>query len=127
MREDIQIAMFTRGFLVEMRRKAIHRRVWFKVLDRVERGILSLAVRVVERVESAVLGTVLVKIVRKLRDSLKSEFVKRMEGFGLVKARKIAEQAILWGYASARSWSSDFGFVRYLTMIEVNKPSGFGV
>jgi len=81
----------------------------------------------VEQVDSAVLGTVLVKILKKLKDELKSEFVKRMEGFGLVKARKIAEQAILWGYASARSWSSDFGFVRYLTMIEVNKPSGFGV
>ena len=127
MREDIQIAMFTRGFLVEMRRKAIHRRVWFKVLDRVERGILSLAVRVVEQVESAVLGTVLLQIVRKLRDSLKSEFVKRMEGFGLVKARKIAQQAISWGYEAARAWIIDPGFVRYLTMIEVNKPSGFGV
>lgn len=119
--------MLSGGFLAEMRRKAIRRRVWYKALDRVERGILSLASRVVERVESTVLETVLVKIVRKLRDALKSGFVRRMEEFGLRRAREIAGQAEEWGYRAARRWNSDLGFVRYLTMIDVNKPTGYGV
>ena len=127
MEEDINIAMFTRGFLYKMRQKAFHRRVWYKALDRVERGILSLTVRIVDRVDSAVLGVVLVKIVRKLRDALKSEFARRMEEFGLRKARTIATQAMEWGYLAARSWTSNLGFVRYLTMIDMNKPTGFGV
>lgn len=127
MKENHHITMFTRSFLVEMRRKALKRRVWFKALDRVERGILSLAARVVDRVESAVLGVVLVKILRKLRDALKSGFVRRMEEFGLRRAREIALQAITWGYVAAKTWASDLRFVRYLTLIDVNKPTGFGV
>jgi len=119
--------MFTRSFLVEVRRKALRRGVWFKALDRVERGILSLAARVVDRVESAVLGVELVKILRKLRDALKSGFVRRMEEYGLGRARMVARQAVEWGYAAARGWASDLGFVRYLTIIDVNKPAGWGV
>ena len=119
--------MFTRSFLVEVRRKALRRGVWFRALDRVERGILSLAARVVDRVESAVLGVELVKILRKLRDALKSGFVRRMEEYGLRRARMVARRAVEWGYAAARVWASDLGFVRYLTLIDVNKPSGWGI
>jgi len=119
--------MFTRDFLFDLRRKALQRSVWFKALDRLERGILSLAARVVERVESSVLGVVLVKIVRKLRDAMKSEFTRLMEEFGLRQARTLARYAVMWGYAAARAWAADSGFVRYLTLINVNKPTGFGV
>jgi len=119
--------MFTSSFLLEMRRKAIRRGVWFRVLDRVERGILSLTARVVDRVESAVLGVELVKILSKLRDALKSGFVRRMEEYGFGRAREVAMQALAWGYGAARAWSSDLGFVRYVTLLDVNAPSGFGV
>ena len=119
--------MFTSSFLVEVRRKALRRGVWFKALDRVERGILCLTAHIVDRVESAVLGIELVKIMGKLRDALKSGFVRRMEGFGLGRARRLAEQAVEWGYESAAVWGSDLGFVRYLTVLDVNWPTGFGV
>jgi predicted DNA-binding protein (UPF0278 family) len=113
--------------LVEIRQKALRRGVWFKALDRIERGILSLTARIVYRVESVVLGIELAKIVRKLRDALKSGFVKRMEEFGLSFARRLAKQAVAWGYGGARSWASDLGFIRYLTSINLNWPTGFGV
>jgi len=71
--------LYTREFLVEIRRKALRRDVWFKALDRVERGILSLTARVVDRVKSVALGVELVKMIKKLRDALRSGFVRRME------------------------------------------------
>jgi len=119
--------MFTSRFLSEAMRKALRRGVWFKALDRVERGILSLAARVVDRVESAVLGVELVKILGKLRDALKGGFVRRMEEYGFGRALKMTSKAVEWGYGAARVWSSDLGFVRYLTLIDVNKLTGFGV
>ncbi|MFX0206999.1 MAG: hypothetical protein ACFFDT_13510, partial [Candidatus Hodarchaeota archaeon] len=119
--------MLTGRFLSEARRKALRGGVWFKALDRVERGILSLAARVVDRVESAVLGVELVKILGKLRDALKGGFVRRMEEYGVYQAEKLAAQAIVWGYENAGSWASNFDFIRYLTLIDVNKPTGFGV
>jgi len=115
--------MFTSKFLFEVRRKALRGRVWFKALDNVERGILSLAARVVDEVRSVVLGVELVKILKKLRDALKSGFVRRMEDYGIKRARKLAAQAVEWGYHSARAWASDFGFVRYVTLLDVNSPS----
>jgi len=118
--------MFTSRFLSNVRGKAIRRGVWFKALDTLERGIITLASRVVDRVESAVLGVEIVKILRKLTNAMKSEFARRMEEYGFGRALKMAGQAVEWGYAMAVDWSSDSGFMRYLTVLELNWPKGFG-
>ena len=118
--------MYSRDFLLGLRRRAIRRRVWFS-LDSLDRGIFDLVTRVVDRVESSVLGAVLVKIVRKLRDAMRSEFARRMEEYGFGRAFKMARIAVDWGYAMAVDWSSDTGFVRYLTFLDLNSPAGFGV
>ena len=119
--------MFTSRFLSNVRGKAIRRGVWFKALDTLERGIITLASRVVDRVESAVLGVELVKIMRKLTDAMKSGFARRMGEYGAIKARKLAVQAAEWGNLTAREWSSNIGFIRYLTLIDIHRPSGFGI
>jgi hypothetical protein len=118
--------MFTSSFLLEARAAALRRGVWFKALDHVERGILSLAARVVDRVESVVLCVELVNIMAKLRDALMSGFVRRMEEYGFGRALRMARQAVEWGYTVAVGWSSDLGFVRYLTVLDLNWPAGFG-
>jgi len=119
--------MFTGRFLSSVRGKAIRRGVWFKALDTLERGILTLASRVVDRVESAVLGTELVKILWKLNDAMKSRFARQMNEYGAIQAKKLAAQAAEWGNRTARKWASDIGLIRYLTLIDINRPSGFGV
>jgi len=119
--------MFTREFLVVWRRKALRRRVWYSSLDRVERGILSLAARVVDRVESEVLGVVLVKILGKLRDAMKGEFVRHMESYGFAAAGRVAGLVVSFGDLRGREWARDLGFVRYLTVLDFNRPPGWGV
>ena len=119
--------MFTRDFLEGVRRKALRRKVWYSALDRVERGILSLTSQVVDRVESRVLGVMLVKIIAKLKEALKSPFVKHVESYGLAKAQGLVEQALGFGCEAARGWLQDKGFARYLAFIDFNKPSGWGV
>ena len=118
--------MYTADFLLELRRKAIRRRVWYTSLDRVDRGIIYLVTRVVDRVESATLGIVLMKITKKLRDAMKSSFIKLMESDGVRMARNMAEMAVEWEYWAAKEWARDLGYVRYLTMLTLNKPSGWG-
>jgi hypothetical protein len=112
--------MFTSSFLTEVRRKALRRGVWYGALDRVERGILSLAAQVVERVESVVLGVELVKIVSKLNEAMKNRFQRRLESYGLGRALKVVEQALAWGYAATRGWLSDPGLARFLTFLSLN-------
>jgi hypothetical protein len=118
--------MFTGQFLSNVRNRALRRGVWFKALDNLERGVLTLASRVVDRVESAVLGTEIVKILRKLTEAMKSGFVRRMEEYGFEQALKMVNKAVEWGNVLAPDWSSDLGFVRYLTVLDFNRPTGFG-
>jgi len=118
--------MFTSGFLVRERGRAIRRGVWYRALDNVERGIITLACRVVDRVRSAALGVQIVKILSKLQRALKSEFTRHMETYGSVQARRNAGRAVEWGYGSAGAWARDMGFIKYLAFIDFNRPSGWG-
>ncbi|EMR73023.1 hypothetical protein MCGE09_00643 [Thaumarchaeota archaeon SCGC AB-539-E09] len=99
------------------------RGVWLKVLDSVERGILSLAARVVDRVESVVLGVELLKIIKKLRNALKSEFIRHLEGYGVNRVRVLSNLAFEWGNKNARIWVSDIGFTRYVTLMKLNRSN----
>jgi len=119
--------MYTSSFLTEVRRKALRRRVWYGALDRVERGILSLAARLVDRVESEVLGVELVKIVSKLNEAMRSRFARCRNEFGFRRARVVAGQALSFGYEMAAGWASDLDFIRYVTFIRVNAVLGWEV
>ncbi|MFP3952470.1 MAG: hypothetical protein ACLFVP_10075 [Candidatus Bathyarchaeia archaeon] len=118
--------MFTKGFLRRVKGRAFRRRVWYSALDRAERGILDLTSRLVDVVRSKKLGVTIVKILAKLREAMKSPFVKHIESYGLERASRVAEQAAEFGYSGASDWRMDLGFARYLALIDYNKPSGWG-
>lgn len=69
----------------------------------------------------------MMKILAKLRDVLRSGFVRRMEEYGFWRAREVAEQVVVWGSEAAVRQASNMGFVRYLKVLDVNWPTGFGV
>ncbi len=117
--------LFTRTFLGSLRRKALRRRVWHSALDKVERGIITLSIRLIDSVQSATLGIEIVKITKKLRDALRSPFITYLETQSLIEAKKIANQAVEFGNTKAREWIYDFGFTRYLTLLNYNKPAGW--
>ena len=97
--------MLTSGFLDGMRRKAMRRGVWFSALDKVERGIMVLTIRVVDFVRSERLGREIVRILAKLKEAFKSRFVRHMEPYGLETARRIAAQAVEFGnYLAKGAW-----------------------
>jgi hypothetical protein len=119
--------MFTSRFLSQIRLKAFRRGIWFSSLDNIERGILSLASRVVDRVESEVLGIELVKIISKLKNAMKSGFVRLVEEYGVWKAKELSIVALSWGNLKAKNWSKDSNFYHYLTMTYGNIPIIFKV
>ena len=119
--------MFTCKYLHSMKKKAMRKRIWYSTLDRVERGIVSLTVRVVDRVESEVLGVELVKILAKLVNALKSGFIRHKEMFGLGRVFELSRLAFKWGNSVAKGWAYDMGFVGYVSLMDLNQPTGFGV
>ena len=119
--------MFNRSFLVNLRQRAMRQRVWFKAIDHIERGIVNLVARLVDGVESSLLGCVLVKISAKLRDAMKSEFLRHLEDYGYGAARRVVDQALSFGSVLAGGWVRDKSFISYLTLMDLNKPSGWGI
>jgi hypothetical protein len=116
--------MFKKAFLSEMRLRAMRKGVWYRALDRLERGILTLASRVVDEVHDVVLGVVLVKIVAKIRDATASRFVRHVETFGVLRAREIIAQVRVF---KGLGWLDDGGFARYLAFLDFNQPIGWSV
>ena len=41
-------------------------------------------------------------------------------------AREAAGKAVEWGSGAAGEWAQDVGYVRYLTLLIMNRPSGWG-
>jgi hypothetical protein len=116
--------MFKKAFLSEMRLRAMRKGVWYRALDRLERGILTLASRVVDEVHDTVLGVELVKIFAKIRDATASRFVRHVETFGVIRVREIIEVTDKWNDAAGRLWSGH-SFARYLAFLDFNQPVGW--
>ena len=102
--------------LTKIKKTALRRRVWFKTLARIERGIIDLTVKYVSNVKSTILAKVLTAIVDKLQTAMESRLdcLGRTVGFHI--AKQISELAIKWGNRSAELWSIDLMFAKFLAI-----------
>jgi hypothetical protein len=115
----------TRVELNKIKVRAIRRGLWFKVLSRVDRASIDLALKVVRRVRSIVLAKMLVSIIKKLLDAMENNVERMMKKVGRELAKKISKIAKDWGNKSAVHWATDPGFTRYLTIMCMNTPPMF--
>ena len=102
------------GKLIEAKKLALKRRLWFKNLSRVECGIIDLTVRYVATIKSIKLANVVTAILSKLQSANESIVDKLVKKVGLALARKISEIAVNWGNHLASKWAEDHAFARYL-------------
>ena len=102
--------------LTRIRLLALRRRVFFRVLNRVERGLIYLAPKVTDCVRSRVLSDALRSIVEKLLDAMESKVERRIRQIGAPLAQKISRIAQTWGNKTAHKWANDPGFIQYLTI-----------
>ncbi len=113
MLEELLRGPVTREGLVGWKTRALRKRVWFRVLDRVERGLVDLTIRWVDRVKSGMLARVLLRILVKLARAME-------QGMGrvLVVGRELALRAsclaVEWGNSQAYAWRYDESFWRAL-------------
>ncbi len=103
----------TKEFLVRLRTRALRRKVWFRVLSRIERGLVDLTIRWVDKVKSSRLVRVLLEILEKLVLALESRMVRAM-GMGRALALRMSQLAMDWENMSAFGWREDAGFQRAL-------------
>ena len=117
--------MFKRCFLMGWWRKALRRKILFSALDQSDRGYLYLAMKAFDEIRDADVGTIIVKILAKLKDALKTAFARKMETYGIGKARQLSAVAVEWGYNTAQRWANETGYIRHLTNNELNTSPGW--
>jgi len=98
----------------------MRRKVWFRVLNRVERAIVNLTIGCVERVHSPKLERIISTIVNKLTNAMKSMLEKLTEDIGRPLAQKLSRIAWNWGNKSAVQWAEDYVFIQYLTVMQMD-------
>jgi len=106
----------TREALAKLRLKALRRGVWFRDLKHSERKLLSLTIRVVERVRSFVLAKLVSRIAGKLCEAMESRIFRLMRTEGRSLAEKLSKIAEAWGNRTAKFWANDLCFIQYLTV-----------
>ena len=111
--------------LIMLRVKAFRRRVWFKTLIKMERGLINSVIEVVDNVRSTLLAKVLTSIVKKLLTALESRVTRMMREVGQPLAKKISLIAQSWGNKSAKEWMSNKEFIQFLAVTTMNTPSLF--
>ena len=111
LKEQMSMQLMTREWLVSVRKMALRRGVWFRVLSRVERGVVELTIKCVDKIRSGRLALAISRIVCKILNASKSRFLERVDRIGYDLAERISRIAVGWGYTEALGWRRDLGFV----------------
>ena len=106
--------------LVNLKTKAMRSGAWFKALQRIDRVLFDLTIRVVDNIRSANLEKSIVVIVRKLEYNTKSNFSGRLKEIGFLLVKKISSLAQKLGNVSATDWVFDSSFADFLAVMHVN-------
>jgi len=94
--------------------------VWFSTLSRVERAILNLTIKCVEKVRSATLAETISTIVDKILRHLMEDFMTRAERVGSEIAKKVCATGESWGNKTCSAWIHDKHFIKFLGVNALN-------
>jgi hypothetical protein len=106
--------------LMNLKTKAMRSGAWFKGLQRIDRVLFDLTIRVVNDIRSTQLAKSMLVITRKLENAMKGSFSIRLNEIGLPLAQKISFAAQRLGNLSASSWGFDSSFAIFLAVMHIN-------
>lgn len=111
---------FSNSDIASAKRFALRRRIWYRVLSRIERGVLDLTMKYVDCIRSAKLASLVSAIIGKLEVAAESVVDRLVRSVGFSMAQRISDLAVNWGYSVAACWASDVVFARYLAVAHLN-------
>jgi hypothetical protein len=111
----------TRQNLLKIKSRALRTRVWFRALSKVERAIMDLTIKCVDKVRSTVLTRTIATIVDKILRSLEEDFMTRAERVGSKIAEGVYAVGKRWRNETCSAWRSDKCFFRFLGVNALNR------
>ena len=103
-----------------LRRRALRKGLWFKILSSVERGLVNLTIKYVKEPRSPMLISALSEIVTRIVEAVKSTYLFVLESIGRPIAAQRVTAALSWGNRQSRDWLNDRAFWRFLALSERN-------
>jgi hypothetical protein len=116
-------AFLSRLNLVKLKKKALRRGIWYRVLKKIERSLIDLVITTVNKVQSNTLAKSLTLILNKLSDIIETNIQHQIQTIGLPQAKKLSQIAQNWGNKSAVKWATDTKYARYLAICNLATPS----
>lgn len=110
----------TTSNLANLRKRALRKGLWFRVLNGIERGIVDLTIKLAKEPKSRQLLATLDSIVRKLADAIRLGFLYIAETIGKPIAEQRVRAALSWGNKGAIEWLKDRSFVQFLGLMAIN-------
>jgi len=107
--EDLLNRPLTRVVLIDLKTRSLRKRIWFRVLDRVERGFVDLTIRWVDKVRNGTMAKVLLQILGKLALALEHGMARVLD-IGMKLALRASQYAVEWGNHQAHAWRFDRTF-----------------
>jgi hypothetical protein len=104
--EKILKEPITRDVLITLKTRGLRRRLWYSTLSRIERGLVDLTIRWVDKVRSGRMTETLMRILAKLAMALETG-MGRVLARGRILAAKASELAVGWGNRQAYAWRYD--------------------
>jgi hypothetical protein len=105
--------------LMKLRLKAIRAGVWYRALPRIDRVLIDLTIKVAANIRSFTLAKNILAVMAKLEQLLKNRLSRAIRLIGRPLAKKISSVAQKLGNTSAKQWSSDFSFIRFLAVMNI--------
>jgi hypothetical protein len=112
--------MISRQWLLNLKKRALRLGVWFKSLNRIERVLFDLTIKVTRRVRSSILLQKLLSVAQKLEEAFESSFSQLVEKVGFPHACKLSTLAQKWGNPFAKDWIFDVSFAKFLAVMHYN-------
>lgn len=106
--------------------KAVRTGIWIRALNRIDRALVDLTIRVASRVRSETLTRTLLSVVKKLEDALDSGILQVLRTIGFPRAQSLSLLAQKWGNRLAGKWALDESFARFLAVMYVNGVGELG-
>ncbi|MEM3419977.1 MAG: hypothetical protein QW806_07130 [Nitrososphaerota archaeon] len=109
-------------FLIKIKRKAIRLKIWYK-LNNIEREIINLTIKCVNKIKSIKLKNIILKILNKIKEIFENNFLNKIYEIGLKEVIKIVKIAYSWGNKNSLNWIKDKKYIFYLGIKNIYIPN----
>jgi benzoyl-CoA reductase/2-hydroxyglutaryl-CoA dehydratase subunit BcrC/BadD/HgdB len=111
-----------KSLLIRIKHKAIRLKAWYK-LNNIERTIIDLTIKCVDKIKSIKLKKEIIKILNKIKEAIENDFLNKIYENGLKEIIKIIKIAYSWGNKNSLNWIKDKNFIFYLGIKNIYTPN----